>query len=108
MRSPDLWFKAVGATPRVMQETIHHETVVGLVAAGVGLSILPESVSKFRIEGVVIRPITAAPRTSLMIARPGRVGGENDGAAGLIALDSADGHYLLGAILTAHNAALGP
>ncbi|WKN60979.1 RES family NAD+ phosphorylase (plasmid) [Rhodococcus opacus] len=29
-------------------------------------------------------------------------------AGGVIALDSADGHYLLGAILTPHNAALGP
>jgi len=30
------------------------------------------------------------------------------GAGGVIALDSADGHYLLGAIFTPHNAALGP
>lgn len=31
-----------------------------------------------------------------------------EAAGGLIPLDSADGHYLLGALLTAHNAALAP
>lgn len=62
-------FRAIGASPQVLQEAIHHETVVGLVSAGVGLSVLPASVSRFRPEEVVIRPIESAPQTSLMIAR---------------------------------------
>ncbi|MFW0782934.1 LysR substrate-binding domain-containing protein [Gordonia sp. CPCC 206044] len=62
-------FAGVGAEPVVVQEAIHHETVVGLVSAGVGISVLPGSVSRFRPVDVVVRPIVGAPTTSLMIAR---------------------------------------
>ncbi|AZG46534.1 LysR substrate-binding domain-containing protein [Gordonia insulae] len=62
-------FATVGAEPDVVQEAIHHETVVGLVSAGVGISILPASVSRFRPADVVIRPIAGAPTTALVIAR---------------------------------------
>lgn len=63
-------FAAIDAEPVVVQEAIHHETVVGLVSAGVGISILPASVSRFRPADVVIRPIEGAPTTALLIARP--------------------------------------
>ncbi len=63
-------FAAIGAEPVVVQEAIHHETVAGLVSAGVGISILPASVSRFRPADVVIRPIEGAPTTALLIARP--------------------------------------
>ncbi len=62
-------FATIGAEPVVVQEAIHHETVVGLVSAGVGISILPASVSRFRPADVVIRPIEGAPTTALLIAR---------------------------------------
>lgn len=52
----------------VVQEAIHHETVVGLVSAGVGVSILPASVSRVSTPDIVILPIEGAPRTSLMVA----------------------------------------
>ncbi|MDJ0396450.1 LysR family transcriptional regulator [Rhodococcus sp. G-MC3] len=52
----------------VVQEAIHHETVVGLVSAGVGVSILPESVSRVRTPDIAIVRIEGAPRTSLMVA----------------------------------------
>lgn len=52
----------------VIQEAIHHETVVGLVSAGVGVSILPASVSRVQTPDIVIVPIDGAPRTSLMVA----------------------------------------
>ena len=63
-------FKPGGRIPTVVQQAIHQETVVGLVAAGLGISILPESISRFQTAGVVIRPITTGPKTSLLIARP--------------------------------------
>ncbi|MXP21775.1 LysR family transcriptional regulator [Gordonia sp. HNM0687] len=63
-------FATVGAEPLVVQEAIHHETVVGLVSAGVGISILPASVGRFRPADVVIRTINNAPTTELLIARP--------------------------------------
>ncbi len=52
----------------VVQEAIHHETVVGLVSAGVGVSILPASVSRVSTPDIVILPIEGAPRTSLKVA----------------------------------------
>lgn len=57
------------APPRVAQQAIHQETVLGLVAAGIGTSILPESVRRFQMPGVVIRPITGRPQTALYAAR---------------------------------------
>jgi DNA-binding transcriptional LysR family regulator len=62
-----------GRSPQVVQEAIHHETILGLVSAEVGVSILPESVSRFHTEGVEIRPISTAPRTALLVARPAHV-----------------------------------
>ncbi|GAB91182.1 LysR substrate-binding domain-containing protein [Gordonia rhizosphera] len=62
-------FASVGARPHVVQEAVHHETVVGLVSADVGISILPESVSRLRMPEVVTRSIAGAPTTELMIAR---------------------------------------
>lgn len=63
-------FKPVGQIPAVAQRAVHQETVMGLVAAGVGISILPQSISGFHAGTVITRPISTAPRTSLMIVRP--------------------------------------
>lgn len=52
----------------IVQEAIHHETVVGLVSAGIGVSILPASVSRVSTPDIAILPIEGAPRTSLMVA----------------------------------------
>lgn len=62
-------FAEYGAEPRVVQEAIHHETVLGLVSAEVGLSILPESVSWFGTDRIAIRPLAQKVTTALMIAR---------------------------------------
>ncbi|MCR2785645.1 MULTISPECIES: LysR family transcriptional regulator [unclassified Microbacterium] len=61
-------FTPTGRTPRVIQQAIHQETVVNLVAAGVGVSILPESVSRFCPEEVRVLPISSSPTTSLLAA----------------------------------------
>jgi DNA-binding transcriptional LysR family regulator len=60
-----------GRIPHVVQQAIHQETVVGLVAAGLGISILPESISRVQTAGVALRPISTRPQTSLLIARGG-------------------------------------
>lgn len=62
-------FEGLQAPPRVAQQAIHQETVLGLVAAGIGTSILPESVRRFQMPGVVTRPITGRPQTVLYAAR---------------------------------------
>ena len=63
-----------GATMDVVQRTVHQETVLGLVAAGVGLSILPESVARLRMPGVVARPLDARPTTELSVVWHGAMG----------------------------------
>ncbi|MDR6637005.1 LysR family transcriptional regulator [Paenarthrobacter nitroguajacolicus] len=61
-------FDGAGLSPNVIQQSIHQETVLGLVAAGLGISILPESVSRFQMPGVVAKRITGHPQTSLFAA----------------------------------------
>ncbi|MDA3623971.1 LysR family transcriptional regulator [Saccharopolyspora oryzae] len=48
-------FETARARPRVQQRAVHQETILGLVAAGVGLSVLPESVVRMQRHGVVYR-----------------------------------------------------
>lgn len=63
-----------GTSLRVAQRTVHQETVLGLVAAGVGLSALPESVASVRMPGVVSRPICGDPATALNTVWQGELG----------------------------------
>lgn len=55
--------------PVVVQQAIHQETVLGLVAAGLGISVLPESVQRFQMPGVTTRPFVGRPQTELHVAR---------------------------------------
>ncbi|MBF4460227.1 LysR family transcriptional regulator [Pseudoclavibacter sp. 8L] len=59
------WLGGAQAVPRIVQSVVHQETVLGLVAAGVGASILPASVARFHMPGVVVRPLLGSPRTEL-------------------------------------------
>src|SRR5699024_4221000 len=58
-------FHPLGHPPRIVQRAINQENVMGLVAAGVGASILPASFSSFSIPGVVTRPISTRPSIRL-------------------------------------------
>lgn len=58
-------FHHLGHPPRVVQRAVNQENVMGLVAAGVGASILPASFSSFSFPGVVTTPITSRPTTRL-------------------------------------------
>ena len=57
--------------PMVVQQAIHQETVLGLVAAGLGISVLPESVQRFQMPGVATRRFVGRPQTELHVARAG-------------------------------------
>jgi DNA-binding transcriptional LysR family regulator len=56
-----------GFSPRIVQEAPHLD-IVSLVAAGFGVSILPESIRTIRRRGFVLRPIVGSPSTNLLIA----------------------------------------
>lgn len=56
-----------GFTPRIVQEAPHLD-ILSLVAAGFGVSILPESVRSARRVGLALRPIVGEPTTDLLIA----------------------------------------
>jgi len=65
----EMFASTCGKAPRVVQQAIHHETALGLVAAGVGLSILPASASLITAGGVRFLPIRSSPKTDLAIVR---------------------------------------
>lgn len=51
-------FRDAGLTPRIGQEAIQMQTIVGLVSAGMGVALVPQSVSNLKRPGVVYRPLT--------------------------------------------------
>ncbi|HEX4884608.1 MAG TPA: LysR family transcriptional regulator [Casimicrobiaceae bacterium] len=58
-----------GFTPRVEQEAVQMPTIVSLVAAGMGVALVPASLEHMRRTGVVYRPLTgAAPRVEVGLA----------------------------------------
>ncbi|GAB3684661.1 LysR family transcriptional regulator [Salinisphaera aquimarina] len=60
-------FQAAGHPPQVVQRALHLQTIIGLVASGLGLSVLPGSSRHLRRDGVVYRPL-AAPETETWLA----------------------------------------
>ncbi len=58
----------VGFAPRVVQEVREMQTAISLVAAGLGIALLPASVQHLHRDGVVYRPLPDdAPRTELAV-----------------------------------------
>jgi DNA-binding transcriptional LysR family regulator len=57
-------FQRVGAFPKVAQHAVHLQTIVGLVASGVGIAILPSSAQRVSREGVVYRVLDVPDATS--------------------------------------------
>lgn len=47
-----------GFSPRLGQEAREVSTIVGLVAAGLGVSLLPASLQRIQVEGVVFRRLS--------------------------------------------------
>ncbi|MGN7948901.1 LysR family transcriptional regulator [Microbacterium sp. 22215] len=57
---------------RIAEEVVHQETALGFVAAGVGASILPESVRQLVPPSIAVIPLAGSPTTRLMAARQAR------------------------------------
>jgi DNA-binding transcriptional LysR family regulator len=54
-------FHDAGLTPAIGQQAIQMQTIVGLVSAGMGLALVPQSVSNLRRPGVEYRALAGAP-----------------------------------------------
>jgi len=50
-------FRSAGVTPLIGQEAIQMQTIVSLVSAGMGIALVPQSVSNLRRPGVEYRPL---------------------------------------------------
>ena len=61
--------RRAGFEPRIAQEAIEMQSALSLVAAGIGVSLVPASVRAVRRPGVVFRPIAPAPTSELMVVR---------------------------------------
>ena len=57
-------FRDAGLTPRIGQEAIQMQTIVGLVSAGMGIALVPQSVSNLKRAGRRIPPL--AGKTALI------------------------------------------
>lgn len=61
--------EAAGFSPRIVQEAYPMSTVVGLVGAGVGLALVPESMKRLNVENVVFKDLTGArTKTEILLA----------------------------------------
>ena len=68
--------RAAGFTPRIAMEAGEASTIIGLVAAGCGISVLPSSFEGIHMEGVVYRPLLDPDATTAMLlARHAEGGG---------------------------------
>jgi DNA-binding transcriptional LysR family regulator len=56
-----------GFSPTVAQEAREAPTLIGLVAAGLGVTILPDSLRRIQVEGVVYRPLDAPQAASTIL-----------------------------------------
>jgi DNA-binding transcriptional LysR family regulator len=57
---------ATGTSPQVVQYAPEELTIIGLVAAGIGVSPVPASVARLALDGVTYRPVSGAPDTELL------------------------------------------
>lgn len=57
-----------GFEPKAAQEATEMHTVIGLVAAGIGLAFVPESMRTLQVPGVVFRKLERAPTSEMALA----------------------------------------
>jgi DNA-binding transcriptional LysR family regulator len=72
-----------GVAPRVIQYAPEMLTIIGLVAAGTGVSLVPASVQRLALDGVAYRPVSGAPRSELVAVT--RAGEDSSLTRGFIA-----------------------
>jgi DNA-binding transcriptional LysR family regulator len=59
--------RAAGFVPRIGQTAGEASTIIGLVAAGSGITLLPASFDRIRMDGVCYRPILDAEATTMLL-----------------------------------------
>jgi len=59
--------RAAGFVPRVGQTAGEASTIIGLVAAGSGISLLPSSFDRIRMDGVCYRPLLDPEATTMLL-----------------------------------------
>src|SRR5207253_985457 len=57
-----------GFSPRVVQEAGETSTLLSLVAAGMGIALVPMTSRMFTFQGIVFRPVRNAPPVDLAVA----------------------------------------
>jgi DNA-binding transcriptional LysR family regulator len=57
-----------GFSPNIVLEASQYHTVIGLVAAGLGIAVVPASMQRSRFEGVVFRALSGGTETILDMA----------------------------------------
>lgn len=50
-----------GFSPQIVQEAVEMQTIVGLVAAGIGISLVPASIMSFTVPGIAYRALQDSP-----------------------------------------------
>lgn len=63
-------FSGVPGGVRAVEEVVHQETALGFVAAGVGVSVLPESVRQLVPPSIAVVAISGSPTSRLIAVRP--------------------------------------
>jgi DNA-binding transcriptional LysR family regulator len=59
--------RAAGFVPRIAQTAGEASTIIGLVAAGSGITLLPSSFDRIRMDGVCYRPIVDKEATTMLL-----------------------------------------
>ena len=59
--------RAAGFAPRIGQTAGEASTIIGLVAAGSGISLLPSSFNRIRMDGVCYRPLLDPEATTMLL-----------------------------------------
>jgi DNA-binding transcriptional LysR family regulator len=75
--------RRMGVHLPIAQEVIGVQAVLGLVAAGVGISLLPASVAALRLDGVVCRPL-GPPSPTMPLCAVHHTDDESDSLAGFL------------------------
>ncbi len=60
--------KRAGFEPQVRLEAQLQQTILTLVAERVGVALVPQSMRRTQLDGIVFKPVTDAPRIQLMLA----------------------------------------
>jgi DNA-binding transcriptional LysR family regulator len=79
-------FHAAGTAPNIAQEAPRITATLNLVAAGLGVSLVPQSLSAMRFEGVTYRPLAESPRLAAPIRLACRINDHSAAARRFVAL----------------------